>query len=164
MNLGIDIQSAETISRAFTAFPSMVVREMETAMGSALGYLQHEVADLGPKNAGLLAQNWSPTVQSSDAMVVGVLRNSLSYAIPVELGTKPHFPPVDAIQNWVEVKLHLYGAEAEEAARSIAWKIAHYGTKGHFMAHRALADGKETIADEFRAAAARIVTNMAAAQ
>lgn len=164
MNLGIDIQSAETISRAFVAFPAMVVREMETAMLSSMAYLDRETRERTPAASGLLRQAWISDVQVLYDTVFGTLKNPLPYAIPVELGTKPHYPPEDAIQNWVEVKLHLYGAEAEEAARSIARSIAQRGTLAAGMAHLAMAHGRETVADEFRAAADRIVNNMAAAQ
>ena len=48
MNLGIDIQSADAISRAFVAFPAMVVREMETAMLSSMAYLDRETRERTP--------------------------------------------------------------------------------------------------------------------
>lgn len=62
------------------------------------------------------------------------------YSAPVETGTRPHFPPVDALIAWVKQKL---GATNEKEARRIAFavarKISRRGTRGHFMFRRALA-------------------------
>jgi hypothetical protein len=33
--------------------------------------------------------------------VIGVVGSPLAYALPVEIGTRPHFPPVAAILDWV---------------------------------------------------------------
>lgn len=56
------------------------------------------------------------------------------YAAPVETGTKPHFPPPDALLLWVQKKLRV---ENEKQARSIAFlvarKISKKGTAGAHM-------------------------------
>lgn len=161
MQIAIDVRSAEVISRAFFANPDMVVDELETAMTSAVAYLDRETRERTPAASGALRQAWVSDVRVLYGAVIGTLSNPLPYAIPVELGSKPHFPPVDAIQNWVEVKLNLYGSEAESVALSIARKIAQRGTLAAGMAHLALAHGRETVADEFRAAAQRIASRLA---
>lgn len=163
MQIAVDLRSAETISRAFFVNPEMVVDELETAMTSSMAYLDRETRERTPAASGLLRQAWISDVRVLYDAVIGTLSNPLPYAIPVELGSKPHFPPVDAIQNWVELKLNLYGDEAEAAALAIARKIAQRGTLAAGMAHLALAHGRETVADEFRAAAQRIVARLGSA-
>ncbi len=63
----------------------------------------------------------------------------LIYAVPVELGTKPHMPPLQPLMDWVKLKLGIRDMEErEKVAQKIRWKIYHYGTKGHRMFERAL--------------------------
>jgi hypothetical protein len=59
-----------------------------------------------------------------------------NYALAVEFGTRPHFPPVKAVtgeteslDRWVETKLGVSSEESEGVAFQIARKIARYGTK-----------------------------------
>lgn len=165
MQLSIDVGSAETITRAFLESPAIVMDELETAMGSALLYLDREARERTPTAAGTLRQAWITDVRAIASLeaVFGTLSNPLPYALPVELGTKPHYPPIEPLINWVEQKLGLYGDEAEAAARGIQRKIGLVGTPGYGMAHLALAHGRSTIHGEFEEAAQRIAARMAAA-
>ena len=49
---------------------------------------------------------------------------NLNYPIYVELGTRPHFPPVDMLKEWARRKLG-----DENLAFPVALKIAREGTK-----------------------------------
>ena len=61
------------------------------------------------------------------------------YGLFVEVGTRPHWPPVSALIPWVQVK---FGLKDLQQIRSAAWgvarSIATKGTRGHFMFQRAL--------------------------
>jgi len=61
------------------------------------------------------------------------------YSAPVELGSRPHFPPIDALIPWVIKK---FGATDEQTARGIAFaiarKISRRGTQGAFMYEKAM--------------------------
>ena len=61
------------------------------------------------------------------------------YAAPVETGTRPHFPPVNALLLWVKQK---FGITDESEARSVAFlvarKIARRGTQGARMFEQAI--------------------------
>jgi hypothetical protein len=56
------------------------------------------------------------------------------YALPVEDGTRPHFPPPQALIPWV---MRRFSPSSEKEALSIAWAIAtnikKRGTKGAHM-------------------------------
>ena len=41
--------------------------------------------------------------------------------MPVELGTKPHFPPIEPLIDWVKARL---GISTEKEARGVAFLIA----------------------------------------
>lgn len=158
MQVRLDIVTADAITRAWHVAPQIVLDELETAMGQALVYLQRETAERTPTAMGTLRQAYQVNVESSALLdaVFGTLSNPLPYALPVELGTKPHYPPLAPLLNWVEVKLGLQGDEAESAALGIQRKIGRVGTPGYGMARYALMDGQQTIYAEFADAARRI--------
>lgn len=164
MRLGLDISTAVSITSAFARAPAIVLEELETAMGSAVEYLKRETQENTPTAMGTLRQSFIggvDVIASLDA-VFGTVGSPLPYALPVELGTKPHYPPIEPLINWVEVKLGLTGDDAESAARAIQRKIGRVGTPGYGMARFALIDGRDTIAAEFADAAERIVARVEA--
>jgi hypothetical protein len=61
------------------------------------------------------------------------------YSAPVEEGTRPHFPPYEALIPWVVRK---FGVTDEQAARALAFviarKISRRGTMGAHMFAQAL--------------------------
>lgn len=63
----------------------------------------------------------------------GPIWELVTYARPVEFGTAPHWPPVDAISYWAGRVLNLYPMEAYVAAFRIARSISIHGTRGRFM-------------------------------
>ena len=170
MQVSINVDAALVISRAWATHPDLVMEELEQAMGSSLVYLQGQVVErskIRPGDAheglvtGHLARSFGITTQVFMDAVFGEVNNPLTYALPVELGTRPHFPPLDPLINWVEAKLGLYGDDAEGAARGIQRKIGRFGTPGRFMARDALAFGRDSVAQEFSDAAERIVKRLA---
>jgi len=52
--------------------------------------------------------------------------SNLEYAAHVEYGTRPHFPPISAIQEWARKKI---GDGSKSTAFLIARKISRVGTK-----------------------------------
>ncbi|HWP39752.1 MAG TPA: hypothetical protein VNL70_02415 [Tepidisphaeraceae bacterium] len=115
---------------------------------------------------GAVQQNIrSPHGQKPPAVAYGYLANAITteqpeplygrvfvappadvYGTPVETGTAPHFPPVAAIERWVEKKFAAQGMSRSEmrgAAFAIARKIAARGTQGHFMFQRAYEQNRE---------------------
>lgn len=57
--------------------------------------------------------------------VMGVIDSPLRYVEPVEIGSRPHMPPVESLREWAESK----GLSAWAVAKSIAKR----GTKGRWM-------------------------------
>lgn len=83
---------------------------------------------------------------------VGIAPPADVYGAAVETGTRPHFPPVDALIPWVKKK---FDVKNESQARSIAYciarKIAQRGTVGHFMFQRAFDTDEAKIGAIFEA-------------
>lgn len=164
MDIRVNLDNASVITRAFAQAPAVVLDELETTFGTLMAYLQREAQENTPTAAGTLRSGWTVDVQTLTQLdaVFGRLTNPLPYALPVELGTRPHWPPYEPILNWVEQKLNLSGDDAEAAARGLQRKIASVGTPGYGMARFALADGRSTIAAELGECAQRIQSRLAA--
>lgn len=164
MQLTLDVSTAAAVSGAFARAPEILLDELETAMGSSVAYLLRETQENTPTAMGTLRRSFISRVDvlaSLDA-VFGEVSSPLPYALPVELGTKPHYPPLEPLITWAEVKLSLADDEAEAAALAIQRKIGRVGTPGFGMAHFALADGRDTINGEFAAAAQRALLRIGA--
>ena len=168
MDIRVNLDNASVITRAFAQAPAMVLDELETAIEQGLNaYLvaTEQVMHERKVNAsGNLRRSFYVDVQAITQLdaVFGRLINPLPYALPVELGTKPHWAPYEPILNWVEQKLNLYGDEAEAAARGIQRKIANVGTPGRGMLHQGVIDAAPNVQFELEQAAQRIQSRLAA--
>jgi hypothetical protein len=81
---------------------------------------------------GNLAHTVFPHLEQNADMITEIIANGPPadvYAAPVNFGSRPHFPPYEALIPWVIKK---FGATDEKTARSIAFliarKIARQGT------------------------------------
>ena len=79
-------------------------------------------------------------VSTSGARVAGIVGTPAEYGEPVEMGTKPHFPPTGPIQFWVERKLGYSGDEAASVSFLIARANYRRGTKGKKMFYNGLGE------------------------
>lgn len=169
MEIRIDVSNAAELSAALLRAPDIAADELQAAMGTVTQYLKSETQDVMSERdvlaAGTLRSAWDTdvAVNPQAGTVVGRAFNPLSYAIPVEMGTRPHHPPLAPLVNWAEQKLHLAGEDAVRAARGIQRKIGRYGTPARGMAHTALASASATIQAEFAECAQRIRARIAAA-
>jgi len=161
--LTITLQGWEQLERAFRQAPDVVREELTAFAHGATQLLRSEVVDRTPAAMGTLRASISAQVDRLADGVLGVVGTPSPYAVPVELGTRPHFPPVQALEDWVRQKLGLSGKEAHSAAFLIARKISKKGTKGHFMFRDAYQANAGEIQQQFDAAAARIVARIGGA-
>jgi len=101
----------------------------------AVNLLERAVKKNAPYGAGPIHMRDTihGKVSISGARVAGIVGTPAEYGEPVEMGTKPHFPPVRPIQFWVERKLGYSGDEAASVAFLIARAISRRGTKGKKM-------------------------------
>lgn len=84
----------------------IIAEEMEAGTEMAVTDIIGEIKPRTPANFGLLRRAWGSEVfpfGQSESM--GRVFNPLTYALPVETGSKPHWPPVAPIRLWVERKL-----------------------------------------------------------
>jgi hypothetical protein len=90
-----------------------------------------EVKPRTPVDRGRLRSGWQTAavaLRGTPVTFHGVLQNPVPYAVPVELGQEPHWPPVQALEGWAQRKLG-----DKHLAWAVAAKIARRGVKGKFM-------------------------------
>ena len=170
MDLRLDVENAVQITAAFAQAPEIVMEELDSAMRSIMLYLRGQTQDRTPTDQGTLREAFIEEVMPEPQFdrVVGTLTNALPYALPVELGTKPHFPPLAPLKDWAARHIEYFSdgsgdaPDVEAIARGIQRKIGRQGSPGYGMARFALLDGRETIAAEFADAGARITARIEA--
>ena len=115
---------------------------LELAMHRAVAIVTDEVVPLTPMAFGFLrnsiAQGHEVTVQNPN--VFGKVSSPLSYALPVETGSRPHWAPIGPLKLWAK---RILGDEA--AAYAVQWAIARRGTKGWFMFKKGFAQAKPKV-------------------
>lgn len=139
--IGLRVQTPDlTAVRALWArAPEVMSQEMLRAVTEADLLLKGDLQQRLPKGAGGLSGGAGivgslfTEEQVLDDRVLGAVASPLAYAEWVEIGTRPHMPPSEALHEWVRVKLGITDEkEIEETAERIAWKIARYGTGADF--------------------------------
>jgi hypothetical protein len=136
----IDARDLQRIDAAYSRAPAAVERAVGRRMAGLLLELQSDVQELTPTAFGALRASVGTDIDVRPGLgVTGIVGTSLAHAIPVELGTRPHMPPVAPIKLWAEKKLGLTGREAQRAAWAIAMTIKRRGTLGVGMFHRTFA-------------------------
>lgn len=124
MQYTIDLSRLDELRAALAAAPQLVREELGAAVTEADGLLYREVVERMPVGAGG-ASGLKGSVfheeEIGDTGVTGLVATPLSYAVPVELGTKPHFVPIEPLIDWVQAKMHV---RDETTARGIAFAIS----------------------------------------
>lgn len=164
MNLSISIAGLDAISRGLQEAPEFTDRVLREAMTEATLLVEREWKENVPKASGLTAQSITSDVASTPAGVLGVTGSSQASALFLELGSKPHMPPVDALVPWVKAVL---GISEPKEARSVAFlvarKIARDGTPAQRPMGRAVEAARGQIVAMFDNAAARIANHLGGA-
>ncbi len=88
-----------------------------------------------------------PTVQGRT--IEGGVGTNVAYALPIEFGTRPHWPPLEPIRFWVERKLRVAPAQVKSVAFLVARKIARRGTQARQIFALGLEDAKPQMIEIF---------------
>lgn len=143
--MGVELDGAQVTLEALNDLPREIRKELATELNNTAELTRSEavqnITDEGAIGvSGLLrasvqvrdradASDLTATVKAGGSAEGG----SVDYAVFVEFGTKPHFPPVEAVTGEVEpldrwVELKLSPDDRESAAFQVARKIAQTGT------------------------------------
>lgn len=145
------------VDAALARAPAVLLEELTPAIVESQLLLEREVREHTPTSgAGTLRDSIGALpVTISETEVSGGVGTSLSYALPVELGSRPHRPPVEPLTDWVRRKLGKKGKEARSVAFAIARKIEREGTPARNMFSEGLSRTQGQIAELLEAAAER---------
>lgn len=116
--ISVKIEGLDRLNAAFKKAPGVVSAELKRAIQSAITILQGSARMLAPKDLSHLAGAIKTEMTSA---LSGQVYADTNYALFVHEGTKPHWPPIDAITPWA----NRHGIPPFLVARSIAQK----GTK-----------------------------------
>ena len=156
----IDIREAAALAKAFDQAPEIVSKELTAATWESELLLEREIKELTPVGIGAgggLKGSISarePRILADN--VIGEVGTAMAHAVPVELGTKPHFPPIQPLADWAEHKLGLSHNEARSVGYLIARKIAVKGTQGAHMFERAFKANERQVQEIYSDARKRI--------
>ncbi len=133
-SVSLDAAAKAALARA----PDLFLDALARGIVEAQALIEREVKERTPTSgAGTLRDSIGALpVDLSGERIGGAVGTALAYAEPVELGSKPHMPPIEPLVDWVKRKMGLGKADADRAesiARAIQWKIFRHGTKGAFM-------------------------------
>lgn len=167
MDVQIDIQGWAELDAAWQKAPEIVREELTAAMWQAEMLLERETKELTPVGVGgaggLRGSIHAQEPEVLAGSVIGVTGTALNYAVPVELGTKPHWAPIQPLIDWVQHRLGITGEEAESVARRVQFGIARHGTPAVGMFHRAFGKNRAQVTTMFDQARNRIVARLAGA-
>lgn len=78
----------------------MTGQPMIRAMRDVTLLLTRDARRNAPVDTGTLRSSIMPSVAVQHKEVIGIVGSNVEYAPFMELGTKPHFPPPDALEVW----------------------------------------------------------------
>lgn len=158
LTIGVHIE-LDTVAPALARAPQIFEEELYPSVLEAELLLEREIRERTPTSgAGTLRDSIGalPVTFSGIAFEGGV-GTALSYAAPVETGSRPHRPPIEPLAEWVRRKLGKTGKEARGIAFAIAGKIAKKGSEGRWMFRDGLAATQDQMLAIIAAGAERAV-------
>jgi hypothetical protein len=137
MRLRIDSSEVKGLGALWAHAPEIMGEEMHRAVAECDQLLAGELKQQLPKGAGGLSGGAGlvGSVFTEEEVlannVIGMVASPLPYAEYVEIGTRPHFPPLQPLEDWVQAKLGITDeSERRSVAFLIARKISVKGTQG----------------------------------
>lgn len=161
MITSIEVKGASRLLELWGKAPQKVATKSHQALLESLLRIQASVQENTPVASSVLRNSFGHTViELGPDNILGAVGSPLDYAVPVELGTKPHHPPIQPLRDWVESKLHIHESESEAVAQTIAWKIYRHGTEGEFMMLEAMDDNESAVNRLFDQAVKELVAEL----
>ncbi len=160
----VDAKQNAALIKAFKQSPEIVADELTRATWEASLLMEREVKENTPVGigggGGLKGSIAAQEPEASKNGILGITGTPMAHAVPVELGTKPHMPPIQPLADWAQHKLGVSEKEARSVGFLIARKISKKGTEGAHMFERAFNDNESQVEQIYDRARKRIVKRM----
>ncbi len=116
-------------------FTDAAVRGLRSAGARLVGFAVEEITSASPHPA-VATGELADSVRSFPVDDGAIVKVTAPHAAPIEEGTRPHYPPIQPIRDWVRTKGFAQDdASIERIARAVARKIARDGiAPRHFFA------------------------------
>lgn len=111
--------------------------EFLQGMRDATLMVSRSAKERAPVDTGRLRATLTPEIRREGNTTLGVVGSNVKYAAAAELGSKPHWPPLKALENWAR----RHGTTAYVVARA----IARHGTKAKKFLQGAFEENKDAI-------------------
>lgn len=161
MSLHISIPALAALTRGFKEAPEVTRRELLAAMTEGSLLVEREVKENMPRGAtGLTAASVTSDAFATSVGVIGLVGSSQPSATFLELGTRPHMPPVAALVPWVRAVLGVEAKRARGVAFLVARKIARKGTRRQQPFERAVIATQGQVLGMFERAAGRVAAHL----
>lgn len=127
--------SEKDLARKFREIEQRRPAVLVTAIRRAAAAGAEALASVAPVGVtGQFKARWRFVEQPAGAYIV----NDSPYAGILELGARPHRPPVGPLIEWFRLKLGLSAAEAARAGYALAAKIAREGQRPTYFVRKRL--------------------------
>lgn len=153
--------SLAALMQGFAQAPEATRRELLGTMTQATLLVEREAKDRTPKVTGATAASIASDAFATPVGVIGTVGSSQPSLGFVELGTKPHMPPVDALVPWVRAVLGVDRKRERSVAFLVARKIARKGTEPKRPLEQAIAATDGQVLRMFEDAAGRVAAQLA---
>lgn len=151
--IGVQIHGLDELHKRFSKSKEILNEELEIALRRSVQRVQSDVKRETPVDTGRLRGSITSEVTGSGKSLKGIVGTNVKYAPYVEFGTRPHFPPLSALEVWAR----RHGTTAWNVAIGIARK----GTKAREMFKKGLDTNMGWVQKEFEAVADRVVKRLA---
>lgn len=123
---------------------------MVTAMHRAALLVTNEAKRRVPVDTGRLRASITPEIRSQGTQqIIGVVGSNVTYAAVIEVGSRPHWPPLDALEPWA--------SRHHTTPMVVARAIARRGTRAHRYLQGAFEASRAAIQAEIGGAVGGIV-------
>jgi hypothetical protein len=137
-NIQLDTGPMQEYARFLHARAGEIMHsEVTAALYECLMLLEREVKEKTPVGVhgasglrGSVTSRLMGEPLSNGLGVSGKVFSPLNYALPVELGAKPHWVPIQPLQDWVERVMGVDKSESRSVAFAISRRIAAGTSRG----------------------------------
>jgi len=150
--IAIKIEGLEEVERKFAGAGDVVAGEINKGMNRSVQRVLTDVKKGTPVDTGRLRSSMTGVVEGRGSEIRGIVGTNVSYAPYSEYGTRPHWPPLAALEVWAR----RHGTTAFVVARG----IARHGTKAYEMFRKGLEENVRWIENEFNEVGKRIAERL----
>lgn len=164
-DFGIELTavSVDRLARAWDRAPALALQALTAATVEAGLLVEREWHEAAPKGATRAYEQSiaARPAQVSPERVLVEVGSSQPHVEFVEIGTRPHMPPVEPLVDWAKAKFGLDDEEARSVGYAVARKIRAHGTEGQHILAGVVEHNLDQVSGIFERAAGALAAKLA---